>query len=96
MRLSLLKPAVQVPPPPAAAYRLTAWPDLPDGERTAAVYQALSRMSHGPVSHSWFLDRTKMQRAAAEALLDRLLRAGHATRIDISGFPAALQGAPAH
>jgi hypothetical protein len=51
------------------AYRLKAWPDLPVRLRTAPVLRTLSRMSHGPVTHNWFVHSTRLPVLEAEALL---------------------------
>ena len=71
------------------AYRLRAWPELPDAFRTAPVLRALSRMTLGPVTHAWFLDRTRLAPAQAEALLARLVAHEYLERID---FAAASDG----
>lgn len=69
------------------AYRLRVWPELPEVFRTAAVLRALSRMTLGPVTHTWFLDRTRLAPAEAERLLAELIAGEYVERID---FAAAL------
>lgn len=51
------------------AYRLKAWPDLPVRFRTAPVLRALSRMTQGPVTHTWFLATARLPPEQAERLL---------------------------
>ena len=55
------------------AYRLQAWPELPEAFRTAPVLRALSRMTLEPVTHAWFLDRTRLAPTEAERLLAYLV-----------------------
>lgn len=66
------------------AYRLRAWPALPAAFRTAPVLRALSRMTLGPVTHEWFLDRTRLAPAQAEALLGDLVAHEFVERIDFA------------
>jgi hypothetical protein len=66
------------------AYRLRAWPELPACFRTAPVLRALSRMTLGPVTHGWFLDRTRLAPEQAEALLHELVAHEYAERIDFA------------
>ncbi len=76
-------PASDLLPP---AYRLRAWPELPDRLRTAAVYQAFSRMCQGPVSLGWFVDRSRMPPEAARNLFDFLVSQGDLEEIDVARF----------
>ena len=69
------------------AYRLRAWPELPAGFRTAPVLRALSRMTLGPVTHKWFLDRTRLAPEQAEALLAGLVASDYIERIDFGAAP---------
>ena len=66
------------------AYRLRAWPELPAFFRTAPVLRALSRMTLGPVTHNWFLDRTRLDPAQAETLLADLVAQEYVERIDFA------------
>jgi hypothetical protein len=65
-------------------YRLRAWPDLPEGFRTGPVLRVLSRMTLAPVTHTWFLDRTRLAPAQAEALLRELVAHEYVERIDLA------------
>lgn len=51
------------------AYRLRAWPDLAPRHRTAAILRTLSRMTIGPVTHRWFLERVQLPEPEADALI---------------------------
>jgi DNA-binding IclR family transcriptional regulator len=66
------------------AYRLRAWPELPQRFRTAPVLRALSRMTLGPVTHTWFLDRTRLAPTEAERLLAYLVAREYVERIDFA------------
>lgn len=66
------------------AYRLKAWPELPAWLRTAPVLRALSRMTLGPVTHKWFMDRTRLSPAQAEALLASLVALEYVERVDFA------------
>lgn len=68
------------------AYRLCRWPSLPPQYRKASVLQAISRMSCGPVSHHWFVQRCGLDPVEAEALLASLHDEGAVHRIDLSRF----------
>lgn len=70
------------------AYRLRAWPELPEDFRTAPVLRAFSRMTLGPVTHAWFLDRSRLAPAEAEALLASLVDREYVERIDFAAAPA--------
>jgi hypothetical protein len=76
-------------PIPAHAYRLKAWPCLPDRVRTAAVYRAFSRMCQGPVSLRWFVEATRLAPQQAQALLAGLVASGELESIDIAKFAQA-------
>jgi hypothetical protein len=71
---------------PATAYRLRAWPDLPESVRTAAVYQAFSRMSQGPVTLQWFIVHSRLAPQQAHTLFERLTGDGQIEIIDIGRF----------
>ena len=71
------------------AYRLRAWPELPACFRTAPVLRALSRMTLGPVTHKWFMDRTRLAPAQAEALLASLVAHEYVDLIDFAAAPEA-------
>ena len=73
---------------PATAYRLRAWPELPESSRTAAVYRAFSRMSMGPVTMPWFMSQTGMPGPAAARLFDQLVGDGKVEMIDLDRFQA--------
>ncbi len=66
------------------AYRLRAWPELPEDFRTAPVLRALSRMTLGPVTHTWFLDSTRLAPTQAERLLAHLVARDDVERIDLA------------
>jgi hypothetical protein len=69
------------------AYRLRAWPELPPPLRTAQVLRTLSRMTLEPVTHEWFLERTRLEPAQAEALLEALVAQECVERIDFTAAP---------
>ena len=71
---------------PSPAYRLRAWPDLPDALRTAAVFQAFSRMSQGPVSLPWFIRQTRLRPDDARDLFEQLVLGGQLQVIELAGF----------
>lgn len=66
------------------AYRLRAWPDLPVRFRTAPVLRALSRMTLGPVTHTWFVDTTRLPPDEAERLLASMIASECVERIDFA------------
>jgi hypothetical protein len=74
---------------PATAFRLLAWPDLPQPARTAAVYQALSRMSQGPVTLQWFVDHSRLRPREADQLFGSMIRNGQLKMIDLAKFQEA-------
>ncbi len=53
-------------------YALGAWPDLPEGLRTAAVYRLLSVMTVRPVPRQWMARQSGLGPDAIEALLQWL------------------------
>jgi hypothetical protein len=67
-------------------YRLKAWPQLPDADRTAEVYRMLSVMSSRPLSRQWILSHTRMQRQQLEELLLHLIAEGSVEVIDPARF----------
>ncbi len=69
------------------AYRLRSWPELPERFRTAPVLRALSRMTLGPVTHTWFLERTGLASEEAHGLLAQLLAGECIERIDFAAAP---------
>ncbi len=58
------------------AFRLIAWPELPDLLRTAPVYRLLSVMTVRAVSRSWMLAQSRLQAHELDALLARLQASG--------------------
>ena len=71
---------------PARAYRLRSWPELPSGARTAAVYQALSRMTQGPVSLQWFIEQSRLRPRDADELFGWMVGNGQLQIIDLAKF----------
>lgn len=58
------------------AFRLRAWPELPDLLRTAPVYRLLSVMTVRSVSRAWMLAQSRLQAHEIDALLARLQASG--------------------
>lgn len=58
------------------AFRLRAWPDLPDLLRTAPIYRLLSVMTVRAVSRQWMLDQSRLQARDLDALLAHLIAGG--------------------
>ncbi len=58
------------------AYRLRAWPELPDLLRTAPVYRLMSVMTVRAVSRQWMLDQSRLQARDLDALLAYLKAGG--------------------
>lgn len=73
-------------------YRLRRWPTLPASLRTADVLRLLSRMSSGPVSHSWILKHGKVRRERLERLLLHLRTQEALHTINPASFPASPRG----
>jgi hypothetical protein len=69
-------------------YRLREWPQLPDADRTANVYRALSLMSTRPVNRGWFLRHSRMKARELDRLLGRLVSQGAVEVVDVSGYAA--------
>jgi hypothetical protein len=66
------------------AYRMRRWPEADLALPSARVLQMLSRMSIGPVTEPWFVERTGLGCAAAVALLRRLVEEGSVERIELA------------
>jgi hypothetical protein len=71
-------------------YRLRAWPELPEEFRTVPVLRALSRMTLEPVTHTLFLDLTRLNPTEAERLLADLIAREYVERIDSAAEPDGL------
>lgn len=67
-------------------YRLKAWPELPEKERTAEIYRIFSVMSQRPVSRQWILARSRMNLGQLDRLLLRLEADGAMEVIDPARF----------
>ncbi|RYZ00669.1 MAG: hypothetical protein EOO24_16195 [Comamonadaceae bacterium] len=67
-------------------YRLKAWPELPETERTADIYRIFSVMSQRPVSRHWILARSRMAPDRLEHLLQLLEAEGVLEVIDPARF----------
>jgi hypothetical protein len=78
--------------PTGMIYRLRHWPTLPPSLHTADVLRLLSRMSSGPVSHSWVLRHGKVRRERLERLLLHLRAQEALETINPASFPAAPRG----
>lgn len=70
-------------------YRLRHWPELPQSQRTATVFKALSLMSTRPVNRSWFLRHSRMKPHQIDRLLEILLAQGAVEVVDVSAFRAS-------
>jgi hypothetical protein len=70
-------------------YRLKEWPELPDAQRTANVYRALSLMSTRPVNRGWFLRHSRMKAKELDSLLGRLVSQGAVEVVDVSRYATA-------
>lgn len=66
------------------AYRLRRWPEADLALPSARVLQMLSRMSIGPVTEPWFVERTGLSCEAATSLLRRLVEEGAVERIELA------------
>ena len=68
-------------------FRLKAWPQLGDAERTAEIYRMLSVMSSQPVNRQWLAARcTTMAPQALDKLLGQLVAQGALEVIDPARF----------
>src|SRR3954466_15957242 len=63
-------------------YRLKAWPELGDSERTAEIYRILSVMSSQPVNRQWLAARCTLPAQELDKLLRQLLTQGALEVID--------------
>ncbi len=74
------------------AFRLTRWPDLPDGLRIAPIYRLLSTMTVKPVSRRWIRDHSPLTDRDIDALLSFL-----GTAVTVTQLPTLTQtvGGPA-
>lgn len=67
-------------------FRLKAWPQLADAERTAEIYRILSVMSHQPVNRQWLATRCTLPPQELDKLLRQLAAQGALEVIDPSRF----------
>jgi hypothetical protein len=67
-------------------FRLKAWPQLPEHDRTAEIYRMLSIMSNQPVSRRWLMERSSMAPQQLDALLVHMVRDGALEVIDPARF----------
>lgn len=67
-------------------FRLKAWPQLGDAERTAEIYRILSVMSSQPVNRQWLGARCTMPPQALDKLLGQLVAQGALEVIDPARF----------
>ena len=67
-------------------FRLKAWPELGDSERTAEIYRILSVMSSQPVSRQWLQARCTMPVQELDKLLRDLAAQGALEVIDPARF----------
>jgi|GEM_PF-6926038 hypothetical protein len=67
-------------------FRLKAWPQLGDAERTAEIYRILSVMSSQPVNRQWLHTRCTMPPQALDKLLRQLVAQGAVEVIDPARF----------
>lgn len=61
---------------PALAYRLRAWPELQEAQRTAPVYRLLSVMTVRAVTRQWMLQQSRLPEARIDALISQLAQSG--------------------
>lgn len=73
----------------ALVYRLRHWPELPQSQRTAPVYKALSLMSTRPVNRNWFVRHSRMKPQQLDRLFEILLAQGAVEVVDVSAFADA-------
>lgn len=64
------------PEGPTLAYRLRAWPQLREAQRTAPVYRLLSVMTVRPVTRQWMLQQSQLPLARIDALISQLAQSG--------------------
>lgn len=78
-------------------FRLKAWPQLPESDRTAEIYRMLSVMSSQPVNRQWLQARCRLAPKQLDELLLQLLRDGALEVIDPTRFarPAPARPEPA-
>ncbi len=67
-------------------FRLKAWPELGDSERTAEIYRILSVMSSQPVNRQWLAARCTMPAQDLDKLLHHLVSQGSLEVIDPARF----------
>ncbi|MDB5957917.1 hypothetical protein [Ramlibacter sp.] len=67
-------------------FRLKAWPELGDTERTAEIYRILSVMSSQPVNRQWLAARCTMPAQDLDKLLRQLVAQGALEVIDPARF----------
>ena len=71
---------------PDLIFRLKAWPQLGDSERTAEIYRILSVMSSQPVNRQWLRARCTMAPQDLDKLLRQLVAQGALEVIDPARF----------
>lgn len=67
-------------------FRMKAWPQLPESDRTAEVYRMLSVMSSQPVTRQWLQGRCRMAPQDLDELLLKLVAEGALEVIDPARF----------
>ena len=78
------------------AWRLCAWPELPEPLRRARVLRLLSTMSVRPVNRQWMLWQSGLAPQVLDALLAQLLQAGAVKRVALPSSRAAVPATPLH
>ncbi len=95
------KASVQAEDTPAviddqAAFRLRAWPELPDLLRTAPIYRLMSVMTVRAVSRRWMMEQSRLQARDIDALLAHLEAGGELVQETAASWtPRARAHAPA-
>ncbi len=78
------------------AFRLRAWPELPDLLRTAPIYRLMSVMTVRAVSRQWMLEQSRLQERDLDALLAHLQAGGELVQEAVATWtPRARNHAPA-
>ena len=78
------------------AWRLRAWPELPEPMRRARVLRLLSTMSVRPVNRQWMLWQSGLAPREVDALLAHLMQAGAVQRLELPARRAAAPASPLH
>lgn len=80
--------------PPAVAYRLRAWPDLPVDMCTAPVFRTLSHVGGTPFSARWFAAHTSVPERMVQDFLEQLVVRGEVEKLPLArsrrGLPPRL------